>query len=353
MPANIETDIAIIKVFDSAVEDPVLDEHVAQIRKLGKRIVEDVIEIGRRLTECKKILGQILGHGNWLPWLDQKFGWSEATARNFMRVYELTQSKSANFADLKLPVSALYLLAAPNAPEQARQEIVERAEAGENLTVSEVEKTIKRAKGKKSGVISNADTAAPSVLNPNGHGAESAEDSAERRRAQYAQDNADQDDHATHTGESAATRRGQHDHAASDDQVVPYRKHDDDNGVHWARPDEERLIREGEAAAVNQIVGEYFAKASIADIFDRLTSAQRLELFDLAICKYASAETPVPPTKSGKKLLENLNGTLRWALGQDDPASGGQAIKIMKAKLAANKHGADAICLTFVKKGKR
>jgi hypothetical protein len=43
--------------------DPTLAEHAAEIRGLGKRVVGDVIEIGRRLTECKRICG----HGNWLP----------------------------------------------------------------------------------------------------------------------------------------------------------------------------------------------------------------------------------------------------------------------------------------------
>jgi len=53
-------------------------------RALGKRVVADVIEIGRRLTESKKICG----HGNWLPWLDREFNWQEQTARNFIRFFK-------------------------------------------------------------------------------------------------------------------------------------------------------------------------------------------------------------------------------------------------------------------------
>jgi hypothetical protein len=176
MPRNIDTDTAIIKLFDSAIADPVLGKHAAKIRELGKRIIGEVIEIGRRLTECKKILGQSLGYGNWLPWLDQEFGWSEATARNFMRVYELTQSKSANFADLNLSVSALYLLAAPKTPEQARQKIIERAEAGENLTLAEVKNAIQRTKQTTNGTTepNTADTTTDATA---------ADDSAEQRKA--------------------------------------------------------------------------------------------------------------------------------------------------------------------------
>lgn len=59
-----------------------LAQHAAAIRTIGKRVVADIIEIGGRLNECKRIVG----HGNWLPWLDREFGWTENTARNFIRV---------------------------------------------------------------------------------------------------------------------------------------------------------------------------------------------------------------------------------------------------------------------------
>jgi predicted ATPase len=61
-----------------------LAEHADAIRALRSRIVSDVAEIGRRLIEVKKIVG----HGNWLPWLDREFGWTDHTALNFMRVHE-------------------------------------------------------------------------------------------------------------------------------------------------------------------------------------------------------------------------------------------------------------------------
>jgi hypothetical protein len=41
----------------------VLAENAQEMPKLGKRTGADVIEIGRRLTEMKKLSG----HGNWLP----------------------------------------------------------------------------------------------------------------------------------------------------------------------------------------------------------------------------------------------------------------------------------------------
>ena len=54
-----------------------LAEHAKEIRKLGKRAIEDIIEIGRRLTEAKKLVG----YGHWGNWLEKEFGWSPAKRR--------------------------------------------------------------------------------------------------------------------------------------------------------------------------------------------------------------------------------------------------------------------------------
>lgn len=57
----------------------------AAIRTIGKRAVCDLIEIGRLLTDAKLLAGR----GNWLPWLDREFGWSDETARKWMNVYRV------------------------------------------------------------------------------------------------------------------------------------------------------------------------------------------------------------------------------------------------------------------------
>jgi Protein of unknown function (DUF3102) len=114
----------------------VLAENADSIRNLSKRVIADVIEIGGRLSECKKLLP----HGSWLPWLEREFRWGERTARNFISAFEL--SKSANIADLAIGVSSVYLLAAPSTPEQARVEVLRRAEAGEALSRAEIKRMI-------------------------------------------------------------------------------------------------------------------------------------------------------------------------------------------------------------------
>ncbi len=98
------------------------------IRETAKRTAEGIVLIGQWLTEAKARIP----HGQWLPWLKTEFGWALRTAQNFMRVYE--QSKNANFANLDIDVSALYLIAAPKTPELVRNEVIERARNGEPMS---------------------------------------------------------------------------------------------------------------------------------------------------------------------------------------------------------------------------
>jgi hypothetical protein len=88
-----------------------------------------IIEIGRELIAAKAECG----HGNWLGWLEQEFGWHENTARNYMNVAAQFGSKSTTIVDLESPsitTAALYALASPRVPQIVRDEAVERAEAG-------------------------------------------------------------------------------------------------------------------------------------------------------------------------------------------------------------------------------
>jgi Protein of unknown function (DUF3102) len=115
-------------------------EHAEVIRTLGKRVVADVIEIGRRLTEAKALCRR----GEWYAWLEQEFAWEEITARRFIGVYELA-GKAGNLPDLSVPVSGLYLLARPSTPEPIRTEILDRAESGEHFTHAQVKGMIAKA----------------------------------------------------------------------------------------------------------------------------------------------------------------------------------------------------------------
>ena len=88
-------------------------QHADEIRKLGRQTLDNHIEIGRRLFKVKRLVG----HRNWLPWLEREFGWTDRTARNYVRAYKLfkqSKLKPENVSDLKLPVSVFYKLGAVN-----------------------------------------------------------------------------------------------------------------------------------------------------------------------------------------------------------------------------------------------
>jgi hypothetical protein len=116
-----------------------LAAHADAIRTLGKQTQDNIIKIGRQLTEAR----DDIGHGDWLLWLTREFGWVDRTALNFMRVYQMSL-KSENFSDLSIPVSALYLLARPSTPAEVREEVIERAEAGERITVAAVKEAVEQ-----------------------------------------------------------------------------------------------------------------------------------------------------------------------------------------------------------------
>lgn len=109
------------------------------IRALGKRMCGDIVEIGRRLIAVK----ERVGHGNWLNWLADEFGWSDRTARKFMDAADRFGSlKLEPGSDLQIDASALYLLSREKVPEEVRAEAVEKAEAGEHLTKEAAERLI-------------------------------------------------------------------------------------------------------------------------------------------------------------------------------------------------------------------
>jgi hypothetical protein len=117
-----------------------LARHATEIRRLGKQVVSDVIEIGRLLVESK----ELVGHGDWLPWLSREFHWSDKTAERLMQVHKLSL-KNDNLSNLAIPLSGLYELAKPSTPETAKQEVISRAEAGEPMTVNTIKEIVGRA----------------------------------------------------------------------------------------------------------------------------------------------------------------------------------------------------------------
>src|SRR5262245_60793240 len=111
----------------------ILRAHAREIQRLGRRARGDIIGIGRRLSDAK----ELLGHGRFLTWLAAEFGWSDKTAERFMSVYALA-GKFDNLSNLEVPISALYLLAAPSTPDKALEAVAMRVGNGNGVSVAEV-----------------------------------------------------------------------------------------------------------------------------------------------------------------------------------------------------------------------
>jgi hypothetical protein len=68
--------------------------------------VENVVEVGRLLTEAKEQLG---AHGQWLPWLNDNFSLSIRTAQKYMAAAALAGEYELD-SHLRISVGALYAL---------------------------------------------------------------------------------------------------------------------------------------------------------------------------------------------------------------------------------------------------
>lgn len=110
------------------------------IKPLLKRTAEDIFIIGAELRDVKAMLP----HGKYTEWLSVEFGLSDRMAQHFVNVRERLGPKSDKFS--VLPPSTLYLLAAPSTPDEAIQEVEQRLDSGDRLTVASVQRTIKFAK---------------------------------------------------------------------------------------------------------------------------------------------------------------------------------------------------------------
>ncbi len=120
-----------------------VERKTTRIRKLVESTAENIYEIGKELLQVKTVLG----HGAFLPWLQEHFNeWSLSTAERFMSV-SLRLSKAAENRQIgKFAPSALYLLAAAQTPEPARIEAVKQAAAGKQITYTGAKEIVEKAK---------------------------------------------------------------------------------------------------------------------------------------------------------------------------------------------------------------
>lgn len=109
---------------------------VSNIKTVMKRTAEGILTIGESLADVQKRLANH-HRGTFQEWLKAEFGWSKSTAYNYINVYEQFGSRP-NFGQLDIAASALYMLAESSTPEDVVDEIIDRAEAGEQIKRGDV-----------------------------------------------------------------------------------------------------------------------------------------------------------------------------------------------------------------------
>lgn len=114
-------------------EDRTIEAITGEILDAQRKGGEAILTIGRCLIEAK----DMLPHGEWLPWLAEKVGYSEKTAQNFMRLAREFSNPQA-LADLGA-TKALKLLALP---QEEREKFVEDHNVID-MTTRQLEQAIK------------------------------------------------------------------------------------------------------------------------------------------------------------------------------------------------------------------
>lgn len=117
-----------------------------EIRANLRKTVRTIWEIGKSLVEVRSQVETC----QFNLWLRAEFDWSRRTAYNFISVYEaFPDFSSANFAQVNISISALYLLATPSIHKATRSRIMDQALSGEYISHKVVQKAIEEDKNKQ------------------------------------------------------------------------------------------------------------------------------------------------------------------------------------------------------------
>ncbi len=94
-----------------------------------KRTAQDVVNIGRYISEVKKALP----HGQFDNWVDSELGLSKMAASRFVRAYE--RFKSIDLSEIDIVPTAMYNLATATVSNETFDQIIEEGKSGKSITV--------------------------------------------------------------------------------------------------------------------------------------------------------------------------------------------------------------------------
>jgi len=129
-------------------------EHTVELKRSERRASEAIIEAGRHLLAVQELMPP----GTWLDWLSVEFKMSKSTAYNMIGIAKRFSGELPKIGSLA--PSVLYLLAGDSVPEEAREEVIERSQAGERVTVATAKAVIEEHKPKERFYLSNDDVPA-------------------------------------------------------------------------------------------------------------------------------------------------------------------------------------------------
>lgn len=117
----------------SEIEKSNLNQIEAEINVLKNQTAQNIIEIGRKLNRAK----ELVPHGEWIKWLEEKVTFTRQTANKFMRIAD--EYSNVNAA-LQLGTEKLWLML--EVPQEKREEFIQENQV-EDMTTRELRQAIK------------------------------------------------------------------------------------------------------------------------------------------------------------------------------------------------------------------
>jgi len=118
---------------DNEIQISNIQQIEMEIILLKNQTAQNIIEIGKRLNEAK----ELLPHGEWGKWLEEKVEFSQRNANNFMRVAK-EFSNSQTYSNL----TQSKIFALLDVPQEEREEFIE-TNSVEDMTTRELRQAIK------------------------------------------------------------------------------------------------------------------------------------------------------------------------------------------------------------------
>ena len=124
------------------------DRLEALAKKIERLQAGAVRRIGKYFAEARQLFRYRRDEGGFAGWVERRLKIHRATAYRAISVYEHLGSECVALCDT-LPAGVLYLLAAPSTPDEARTEVIEKANAGETVSVADTKEVIARHRESK------------------------------------------------------------------------------------------------------------------------------------------------------------------------------------------------------------